>query len=82
MNAWKDALCLLAIFMAYGLAGHLDYQDAVAMEEAMRDAPPPPCIAPPCATPDAAAQPQINGSPARRDVAAVCSLSVCQADDQ
>ncbi|MCU7370017.1 hypothetical protein PEC18_03815 [Paucibacter sp. O1-1] len=37
MTHWKDALCLLAIFVAYGLAGHMDYQDAVAMEEAMRE---------------------------------------------
>jgi hypothetical protein len=37
MTSWKDVLCLLAIFVAYGLAGHLDYQDAVAMEEAMRE---------------------------------------------
>lgn len=46
MTTWKDVLCLLAIFVAYGLAGHLDYQDAVAMEEAMRGDTPPPCLAP------------------------------------
>jgi hypothetical protein len=39
----KDVLCLLAIFVAYGLAGHLDYQDAVAMEEAMRQDTPASC---------------------------------------
>lgn len=51
MTSWKDAPCLLAILVAYGLAGHLDYQDAVAMEEAMRDDMPPPCSAPPCSAP-------------------------------
>lgn len=45
MSQWKDALCLLAVFVAYGLAGHLDYQDAVAMEEAMRDVAAVPCSA-------------------------------------
>ncbi|WP_038215266.1 hypothetical protein [Xenophilus azovorans] len=45
MSQWKDALCLLAIFAAYGLAGHLDYEDAVAMEEAMREETPSPCVA-------------------------------------
>lgn len=71
MSQWKDVLCLLAIFLAYGLAGHLDYQDAIAMEEAMRaDAPAP------CATPlDAAAQdgapPSPELVPARVAVAAV-----------
>lgn len=45
MSQWKDALCLLAVLVAYGLAGHLDYQDAVAMEEAMRDVAAVPCTA-------------------------------------
>lgn len=46
MTTWKDVLCLLAIFVAYGLAGHLDYQDAVAMEAAMREDLPPRCPTP------------------------------------
>ncbi|AEB85666.1 MULTISPECIES: hypothetical protein [Comamonadaceae] len=50
----KNVLCLLAIFFAYGLAGHLDYQDAVAMEEAMRQDDPPSC-----------ATPQFESTPAR-----------------
>lgn len=45
MTDWKDVLCLLTILMAYGLVGHLDYQDAVAMEEAMREDTPQPCFA-------------------------------------
>lgn len=36
MSHWKDALCLLAVFAAYGLVGRLDYEDAIALEEAMR----------------------------------------------
>lgn len=36
MLEWKDILCLLAILAAYGLAGRLDYEDAIAMEEALR----------------------------------------------
>ena len=58
----KDVLCLLAIFFAYGLAGHLDYQDAVAMEEAMRQADPPSCATPqfePAPTRLARAEPHI-----------------------
>lgn len=60
MSQWKDVLCLLAIFLAYGLAGHLDYQDAIAMEEAMRADAPAPCTAPL----DAAAQDGPPPSPA------------------
>lgn len=33
MSTFKDALCLLAIFVAYGIAGHMDYEDAVMLEE-------------------------------------------------
>jgi hypothetical protein len=36
MSTFKDVLCLLAIFIAYGLAGHMDYEDAVMLEEAQR----------------------------------------------
>jgi len=46
MTEWKDVFCLLAIFVAYGFAGHLGYQDAIAMEEAMREDTPSHCSAP------------------------------------
>ncbi len=82
MTSWKDVLCLLAIFVAYGLAGHLDYQDVVAMEEAMRDDLRSPCIAPPCATPEGAARSQPDGLPARLGTVATCSPSACKPDDQ
>ena len=36
MSTLKDVLCLLAIFVAYGIAGHMDYEDAVPQEEAQR----------------------------------------------
>ena len=42
MSNLKDALCLLAILIAYGIVGRLDYDDAVMMEEVQgaRDLPP------------------------------------------
>ena len=36
MSTLKEVLCLLAIFVAYGVAGHMDYEDAVLQEEAQR----------------------------------------------
>lgn len=36
MSNFKDVLCLLAIFVAYGITGHMDYEDAVMLEEAQR----------------------------------------------
>ena len=33
MSTLKDVLCLLAIFVAFGIAGRLDYEDAVMLEE-------------------------------------------------
>lgn len=36
MSTFKDALCLLAIFFAYGITGHMDYEDAVLLEETQR----------------------------------------------
>ena len=33
MSTLKDVLCLLAIFGAFGIAGRLDYEDAVMLEE-------------------------------------------------
>ena len=32
MTAFKDVLGLLAIFIAYGIVGRLDYEDAVLLE--------------------------------------------------
>lgn len=36
MSTVKDVLCLLAIVVAYGIAGRMDYDDAVMLEEAQR----------------------------------------------
>ena len=36
MSTLKDALCMLAIFFAYGITGHMDYEDAVMLEETQR----------------------------------------------
>lgn len=33
MSTFKDILCLLAIFVAYGITGRMDYDDAVMLEE-------------------------------------------------
>ena len=33
MITLKDCLCLLAIFVAYGLVGRLDYDDAIRLEQ-------------------------------------------------
>jgi hypothetical protein len=33
MTNFKDALCMLAIFVAYGITGHMDYEDAVMQDE-------------------------------------------------
>jgi hypothetical protein len=34
MSYWKDTLYFLAILVIFGIAGHFDYQDAVALEKA------------------------------------------------
>jgi len=36
MSTAKSFLCLLVIVVAYGIAGHLDYEDAVMLEEIER----------------------------------------------
>ena len=36
MSTVKSILCLLAIVAAYGIAGHLDYEDALMLEEIER----------------------------------------------
>jgi len=33
MSTVKDVLCLLAIFILYGIAGRFDYEDAVGLEQ-------------------------------------------------
>lgn len=33
MSTFKDVLCLLVIFVHYGIAGRLDYEDAVGLEQ-------------------------------------------------
>ena len=34
MLTFKEALCLLAIVIAYGITGRMDYEDALLMEQA------------------------------------------------
>lgn len=82
MIPWKDVLCLLAILVAYGLAGHLDYQDAVAMEEAMRDGMPPPCSAPPGSTAQSASLSPTDVMPVRLGATAATSHPACEPFDQ
>lgn len=41
MSTLKDALCLLAIFIVYGVVGQMDYEDAVAAEEVQQASLPP-----------------------------------------
>ena len=36
MSTLKDVLCLLVIVVAYGIAGRMDYDEAVLLEEAQR----------------------------------------------
>jgi hypothetical protein len=36
MPTLKDILCLLAVLVAYGIVGRMDYDDAVMLEEAER----------------------------------------------
>ncbi|OHC70158.1 MAG: hypothetical protein A2045_17770 [Rhodocyclales bacterium GWA2_65_20] len=37
MTTFKDILCLLAIFVSYGIAGRMDYEDAVALEQVVEE---------------------------------------------
>ncbi|CAM3388023.1 hypothetical protein [Paracidovorax anthurii] len=77
MTHWKDALCLLTIFVAYGLAGHLDYQDALAMEEALRADMPQPCSAPDLAPAGPAPSLATDAMPMRLAAAAPVSTPAC-----
>jgi hypothetical protein len=36
MSTLKDTLCLLTILVAYGIAGRMDYDDAVLQEDVQR----------------------------------------------
>jgi hypothetical protein len=38
LSTLKNALCLLAILVAYGIAGRMDYDDAAMLEEAQQAA--------------------------------------------
>jgi len=37
MITLKDILCLLAILVAYGIAGRMDYEDAIALEQILEE---------------------------------------------
>lgn len=37
MTTFKDVLCLLSIFIAYGVTGRLDYEDAVQLEQMQQE---------------------------------------------
>lgn len=41
MSTLKDALCLLAIFVVYGVVGQMDYEDALAEQEVQQASLPP-----------------------------------------
>lgn len=82
MTHWKDALCLLAIFVAYGLAGHMDYQDALAMEEAMREDVPTTCPVPPGATAESAPLLSTDAMPVRHGAPASISAPACVPDNE
>ncbi len=36
MSTFKDVLCLLAIFIAYGITDCLDYEDAVRLDQTLQ----------------------------------------------
>ena len=38
MLTFKEALCLLAIVIAYGITGRMDYEDALLLEQARQRA--------------------------------------------
>ena len=43
MSTLKDVLCLLAILVAYGIAGRMDYDAAVMLEEVQQPVAPADC---------------------------------------
>jgi len=56
MSTFKDVLCLLAIFVLYGIAGRLDYEDAVGLEQIRQERLHAVCLMDPPAGHDAFAQ--------------------------
>lgn len=44
MSTLKDVLWLLAILVAYGIAGRMDYDDAVMLEEVQQPVAPADCL--------------------------------------
>lgn len=82
MSYWKDVLCLLAALVIYGLAGHLDYQDAIAMDEAMRDDMVQPCSAPPSIATDRAPRQATGVTPAHAAVTPRSPEPACRAEDR
>jgi hypothetical protein len=56
MSTFKDVLCLLAIFVLYGIAGHLDYEDAVGLEQIRQERLHAACLTDPPAGHDALAR--------------------------
>ncbi|MBT9597760.1 MAG: hypothetical protein IV094_17395 [Vitreoscilla sp.] len=43
MSTLKDTLCLLAILVAYGIAGRMDHDDAVLLDDVQRATAPTDC---------------------------------------
>jgi len=72
MSTLKDVLCLLAIVVAYGIAGRMDYDDAVMLEETQQAAAPADCPSgrtltisgPEAQTNDLPFDPQVDGTEA------------------
>ncbi|TXT31872.1 MAG: hypothetical protein FD131_795 [Rhodocyclaceae bacterium] len=56
MSTFKDVLCLLAIFILYGIAGRLDYEDAVGLEQIRQERLPAACLTDPPAGHEAQAR--------------------------
>ena len=56
MSTFKDVLCLLAIFALYGIAGRLDYEDAVGLEQIRQERLPAACLTDPPAGHEALAR--------------------------
>lgn len=46
MIHFKDTLRLVAVFMAYGITGHLDHEDEVLLEQSLAAVPAPICLTP------------------------------------
>jgi hypothetical protein len=68
MTHWKDVLCLLAILVAYGIAGHFDREHEAAMALSLGEAMAPACRAP--AGTAAAHAPQLLPAPMKAPASA------------